>query len=144
MDPMGGWYCDIIRNHLTFNVGDGKKFWLWSDPWVSNCFLSEIIGSDCILSLGKGSNYKISYVIVDGSFCVPPSHRLTKLNKALRSFLEPSGCEDVLLFDNKASIKFSDVWNVMRHRECPPSWSRWLWSSKAPRRVIMIGWKCFQ
>lgn len=49
----------------------------------------------------------------------------------------------MLLFDGKACIKFSDVWNVVRSKRNPLAWARWLWSSKAPRWTIINGWQCF-
>lgn len=72
------------------------------------------------------------------------SRRLVKLGEFLKSIPSPSGQLDVVKFDGEKFIKIQEAWNVVRVKNDPPAWAKWLWGSKVPRKTLVLGWKCFQ
>ena len=128
---------NIIREHIWYHIGDGKKAFVWFDKWCDDCPLRDLKTVRQITSAGFDLKDKVADVIEEGAWKWQPNW--------IQIHVPPisPNLEDKLLWrDFNGDLKefsVSLVWDTIRPRNVVVPWLHVVWYSQCiPRHAFLL------
>lgn len=113
--------AEVIR-HV---VGDGRKTRLWTDPWLSQGRIVDVVGRNVMLDFGE-RDYLVSRFLVNGQWALP-----FHLNSGSAVGREKKGGTSCPRYTRSGCVEqggvggvfYGSAWNVIIRRGHPVEWS---------------------
>lgn len=128
--------------HLHYKIGTGQHVNFWYDPWLNGIAINP--RPNLVSNSGIPLSATVSHVLLNSSWNLPISNLrdVVMLRRRIESLPTPSSTDDQILWDswNIGNIKASHVWDSLRARQPPVSWSFILWNQLHVPRYSFILW----
>uniref|UniRef100_A0A2N9IBN2 Reverse transcriptase domain-containing protein n=1 Tax=Fagus sylvatica TaxID=28930 RepID=A0A2N9IBN2_FAGSY len=130
------------RLFLKYEVGDGRKIFLWHDHWHPDGILYLKYGHRVVYDAASRSDARVASVLKDQEWQWRPARSEELVSIQSKLCLITLGEEDRAVWSASSSGKFScaATWNELRSKGNEVSWWKLLWFSLSIPRHSFIGW----
>jgi hypothetical protein len=138
---------NVVRNFISFEVGDGQNIHLWFDNWHPCGVLIERYGSRVVYDARSGLNSKLSSVLSNyGNWCWNParSEDPVAIQSRLPEIVLGHVDKPVWTIARNGSFVSSETWNFLRDKKAEVEWWHLIWFSYAIPKHAFILWLAIQ
>lgn len=132
-------YREIAKQHITYEIGNGRSISLWFDPWYNGMPLCTDVSDPIISNCNMHRNARVSEILTPEGWILPTSNYhhmyVWRQNFQFNTTFNLNK-KDSILWDgvSSKSIRITSLWSSIRHRGTLTEWAASVWHKlKVPR-----------
>jgi hypothetical protein len=137
---------NVVRNFISFEVGDGQNIHLWFDNCHPCGILIERYGSRVVYDASSGLNSKLSSVLSNGNWCWKParSEDLVAIQSRLPEIALSPVDNPVWKVARNGSFVSFETWDFLRDKKAEVERWHLIWFPCAISKHAFILWLAVQ
>jgi hypothetical protein len=96
--------CKLVKEFISFKVGEGHSIFLWLDCWHPAGRLLDTYGYRIVYDTGSNLDARVSSILIDGRWVWPPARSDLLVEIQSRLFDVAIGERDIPVWKNSRGI----------------------------------------